>query len=484
MSTPARAKPQATPVMGFWSLALWVAIAAGAFHAAYAFSHGGFLVALYLFALARLVQAGTWRRGFYAGLAVGFLLATFRLTFFWRIFSGGAVALWYVYAFWIGLFIALGGNCIRVLPSRWGWVLLPFLWCGLEYFRSELYYLRFSWLSPAFAFSEAPASAPLRQLGAYGLSFVLMGVAVGAGLLWNKSKIRSVAVLAVGCGLLSLWGFFVSSRGNQTGMTHLRIAGSQMEVPDQKEVIIRLTDLAQKYPDVELLVLSEYTFMGPIPQPVKDWCHAHRRYLVVGGEDPLPGGKFYNTSFVICPGGEIVFKQVKTVPIQFFKDGLPAPEQKVWESPWGKIGICICYDLSYTRVTDELVRQGARVLIVPTMDVEDWGRRQHELHARVAPLRAAEYGVPIFRLASSGISQAVDCRGKVVASAPCPGYGATLRSDLELPGRGRLPLDRWLAPFSTGVTAALALWLFIRRVGSRHKQPAAESAPEPLATNP
>ena len=88
-----------------------------------------------------------------------------------------------------------------------------------------------------------------------------------------------------------------------------------------------------------------------------------------------------------------------------FKDGLPAPEQKVWDSPWGKIGICICYDLSYTRVTDALVRQGAQMLIVPTMDVETWGQHQHELHARIAPVRAAEYGILIFRVASSGISQ-------------------------------------------------------------------------------
>ena len=80
---------------------------------------------------------------------------------------------------------------------------------------------------------------------------------------------------------------------------------------------------------------------------------------------------FYDTAFVVGTNGEVVFKQVKSVPIQFFKDGLPAKEQTVWNSPWGKIGFCVCYDLSYTRVTDELVRQGAQLLIVPTMDVEN-----------------------------------------------------------------------------------------------------------------
>ena len=166
---------------------------------------------------------------------------------------------------------------------------------------------------------------------------------------------------------------------------------------------------------------------------------------------------------MIGPGGDIVFRQVKAVPIQFFKDGLPAPEQKLWDSPWGRIGICVCYDLSYARVTDRLVKLGAEALIVPTMDVADWGKAQHELHAHIAPARATEYGLPIFRVASSGISQLVDRTGRVTATAPCPGDGAILAGTLEMRGAGRRPLDRWLAPFATGVTAVVIAWLSIRR---------------------
>ncbi|HMJ66171.1 MAG TPA: nitrilase-related carbon-nitrogen hydrolase, partial [Candidatus Binatia bacterium] len=143
--------------------------------------------------------------------------------------------------------------------------------------------------------------------------------------------------------------------------------------------------------------------------------------------------------------GKEIFNQVKSVPVQFFKDGEPAAEQKLWNSPWGKIGLCVCYDLSYTCVTDELVRQGAEAIIAPTMDQQTWGGRQHRLHARVAPVRAAEYGIPIFRLCSSGISQAVDKHGNVIATAPFPGQGAMLEATLLSPRRGSLPLDRLLA---------------------------------------
>ena len=192
---------------------------------------------------------------------------------------------------------------------------------------------------------------------------------------------------------------------------------------------------------------------------------------MVGGKDFVTNDVYYNTAFVVGTNGDIVFQQAKSVPIQFFKDGLPALKQEVWNSPWGKIGLCICYDLSYTRVTDELVRQGAQLLIVPTMDVAEWGQHQHELHSRVAPVRAAEYGVPIFRLASSGISQAVTDAGHVVAQTRIGGNGEILAAQLRLPARGSLPLDRWLAPLCTGATGVVTIALIFLAWKDRRAKP-------------
>ena len=225
-----------------------------------------------------------------------------------------------------------------------------------------------------------------------------------------------------------------------------------MEFPSQAVIPQILNQALAKNTNAPIFVLSEYTLEGSVPDSLKDWCREHERFLVVGGKEFVTNDVYYNTAYVVGTNGDIVFQQAKSVPIQFFKDGLPATNQTVWPSPWGKIGICICYDLSYTRVTDELVRQGAQLLIVPTMDVADWGRHQHELHARVAPVCAAEYGVPIFRVASSGISQAVTSGGSVVAQTSIPGNGEIFSAQLRLPISGSLPLDRFLAPVCTGVT--------------------------------
>ena len=117
------------------------------------------------------------------------------------------------------------------------------------------------------------------------------------------------------------------------------------------------------------------------------------------------------------------------------------------------------------------MEQGAQLLIVPTMDVVDWGRHQHELHSRVAPVRAAEYGIPIFRLASSGISQAVSGGGIVVAQIPFGKSGEFFSAQLRLSSRGSLPLDRYLAPFCTVLTGiATAILLFLTWKDKHAKQ--------------
>jgi apolipoprotein N-acyltransferase len=135
-----------------------------------------------------------------------------------------------------------------------------------------------------------------------------------------------------------------------------------------------------------------------------------------------------------------------------------------------------CYDLSYARVTDGLVRDGAQMLIVPSMDVEDWGRHEHELHSRVAPVRAAEYGIPVFRVASSGISQAVSSRGAVIAHTSIPGRGDILSAQMELPAYGSIPIDRVIAPFCAIATGALtAILLFLEWQGRRPEQKRAVS---------
>jgi apolipoprotein N-acyltransferase len=460
-------KPSAEP-LGWKKSLLWLALAVGCFHAAYTSIHfpaAGLLIFGYAFGLVKLTDQPNVRRAFYFGLATGFLCYAPQLYFFWNIFSVAAVVLWLVLAFWVGLFAAIVFGCAR----RWGKVktawLIPIVWTGIEYFRCELYYLKFSWMNVGYVFPNYPL-APLLNYGMYAVGFFIFAAAT---VLAFKSQIKRVIIewilillffIVSGAFVLELLAAARHERPN----TPLSIVGVQMEFPPEGVIPQILNQALAKNTNAPIFVMSEYSLDGGVPDSLKNWCREHSRYLVIGGKDFIPNDgqhNYYNTAFVVGTNGDIVFQQVKRVPIQFFRDGLPAPEQKLWNSPWGKIGFCICYDLSYTRVTDELVRQGAQLIICPTMDVESWGRHQHELHSRVAPVRAAEYGIPIFRVASSGISQAVTGGGQVMAQTSVGGYGEIFSAQLRLPLRGSIPLDRYLAPLCTGVTAILTAVLLL-----------------------
>jgi len=429
-------------------------IAVAAICLAYEYEAVGGVSVIYLACLSRLAWVKSTRLAFYLGLAIGFTLASIHLQFMRGLFGPAAVGLWAIFGIWIALFLLLA----RIVVGRWrryGALWLPIIWLGLEYFRSELYYLRFAWLTPGFALSH-PDWVKFAALGTYGFSFAVLSLVV---ILETFERVR-FSIIAV-CLILAL---VPVSRGSRPADGPF-VVGIQLEGASEHEVLESLERAGHERPDLDLVVLSEYAFEAEIPISVRNWCSEHQKYLVAGGKELLDkGGQFIDTVFVVSPGGEVVFQQGKAVPVQFFNDGLPAREQRVWESPWGKIGIAICYDLSYSRVIDPLVESGAQALIIPTMDAEDWGEPEHRLHSRIAPVRAREYGIPIFRLASSGISQLVDSRGRVVASAPFPGQGQRLEGRLILGKTGKLPIDRYLAIPAVVAVGGLLVYLAYCRV--------------------
>jgi apolipoprotein N-acyltransferase len=438
------------------------AAAVATFEIAAEFEAAAPVVIVYLacsFALAR-VKSTRW--AFYLGLAIGWAIAALQLQFFVDLFGWAAVGLWAGFGIWIAFFLLLS----RIVVGRWplyGVLWLPVIWLGLEYFRCELYFLRFAWLTPGFLLPH-PSSLPLLSAGVYGFSFITMCGAVGV----QKCVKRKTAVAAA-C-VVPVILFAPMSVSTETGPL---VVGIQLEGAREPEVLAALDKAIDDEPDLDIVVLSEYCFDGPIPPAVLEWCAEHKKHLIAGGKESVDNGnRFFDTVFVVAPGGEIVFSQAKAVPVQFFSDGLPAREQRVWESPWGKIGIAICYDLAYARVIDRLIEAGAQALVIPAMDEHDWGEHEHRLHSKIAAVRAREYGVPIFRLASSGISQLVDRHGRVIASAPFPGQGKRLTGRLALGDAGKLPVDRYLAIPAVAAAGILILFLALDSVRARFRQSA------------
>ena len=404
-------------------------------------------IIIHVYCLLALSWQSSRRMAFYPTLLTAFTIAVIELSFFWDVFGPGAIGLWLVLGLWGGLFGISAHWIHEKYQVHHSWM-TPILWMGFEYFRSELYYLKFSWLTPSLTLTSTPWQ-PLLVIGQYGTSAALVALAI-----WAKQMPKSGwAVITT----ISIVVFLVPDKRTQnaSGPT---VVGIQLEFPAEPVVLEFLDRSLFDHPDADLFVLSEYTFDGPVPESVRNWCRHSEKYLIAGGKESAKGDDFYNTVFVVGADGNIVHKQVKAVPIQFMSDGLPTEDQNVWASPWGNIGIAICYDLSYSTVIDELIRQDAVAIINPTMDPVHWGEYEHRLHSRIPVCRSTEYHIPIVRVASSGISLITDEHGNVVSSAGYGKSGGTIKATLNTIHDPQLPLDRWLGLASVLTTLLLLLW--------------------------
>ena len=111
----------------------------------------------------------------------------------------------------------------------------------------------------------------------------------------------------------------------------------------------------------------------PIPGPTTDYfgklASKHKLHLVVSLFE-RSGRGVYNSAVLLGPTGKLVGKYRKVcLPYPEVADGVtPGDEYPVFETPFGKVGMMICYDGFYPEVARELVANGAEVIAWPV-----WG---------------------------------------------------------------------------------------------------------------
>lgn len=177
----------------------------------------------------------------------------------------------------------------------------------------------------------------------------------------------------------------------------------------------------------------------PIPGPTTAALGAAARrhgIWIHGGSMPQrldAGQRYCNTTVVINPQGEIVAKYQKIHLFDVEAGGTtyqesasvaPGDEPVVFDTPWGRMGLTICYDLRFGELHRALTQAGARLIFQPAAFTLYTGKDHWEVLLRA---RAIENQVfvaapaQIFKHppgnATFGSAMIIDPWGTVVARA-------------------------------------------------------------------
>ncbi len=362
---------------------------------------------------------------------------------------------------------------------------LALLWSLAEYARGHLF-TGFPWNLPAYAFSFSPElSQGASVLGAYGLSLLVLIAAVGPALLWGPRRDRSRTRVSI--GLISLflpmaiWGAGAVRIATATATVDktvvVRLVQGNIPQKDKWAPELRASHIARylelsksrtsdrRAPDLPkgtaptVIIWPETAVPGFLAQN-RDLRHALAAVvpdggtLVTGAPSVTDSGprRPYNSLIAITadglvsarynkvhlvPFGEYVpFRSWLSLPrvVQSFTDFAAGTSREPLEiAGLGLISPLICYEIIFPGEVNEAAGDPApRALLNLTNDAWYGKSSGPYQHLAISRMRAIEEGIPLIRVANTGISGIYDPFGYPVVQIP---LGETGTADGYLPMR-------------------------------------------------
>lgn len=409
-----------------------------------------------------------------------------------------AVPLLGLLAAYLALFHAafglLGKRFWRRPGAGWALVGLPALWVALEQLRGWLF-SGFPWNLTGYAWVGVPGALPLASwMGVFGVSFVVMLANTGVALALVRRRFEAAAVaFLVPLLLLALAGRRATAEA-PLELPSLPVRVVQPNIPNQVEpraevVLANYRDLLELSREAcqpgSLVVWPEsaawpfvYVQDRRLERGVEELAERGCA-LLFNSVQPAAGG-YYNSVYLVDAGGVrgrydkrhlVPFGEY--VPLRgvfSFLDKLArnAGEyltgRQVELLPWRgqRIGVAICFEITFPGEVSELVRDGASLLVTVTNDAWYGDTSAPWQHLTAARFRAAENRRFLLRAAITGVSAIIAPDGSVVGELGVFERGL-LRARVAGEG-GLTPYSRWpwAVPAACWLLAAMA-FVIIRK---------------------
>lgn len=324
---------------------------------------------------------------------------------------------------------------LRLLGDRWPAALKIFasvLW-------SVLLYQAYAASPLGAVVIEVPFYAPLPFFQIASVTGFILLPALGMGLnasialfISHRSKAAAWGISLFAAGLLAtfLWG---TAELKKTYPAPLHWAIIQHNLPvSGRWQLEHSFDVLDKYRSMALqaarakpamIIFPLYNFPEDVlrhPEFFTGLARQTKTWILVATYIPLEEGLdlsegFFDTALLYSPEGKLVDHSQAIRPPPF-RQILESNQKgyKVLSSPFGKLGILLCYEDCLPAVAQEAVRKGAEILIAlsnPGHFTSTWMPYYHLMQDR---LRAIESKRFVVRVSANGYSGVVDPQGRVL----------------------------------------------------------------------
>lgn len=352
----------------------------------------------------------------------------------------------------LAFFSAIFGLGYGIAQTCWkgGWRLAVFgaLWWGaVEFIRSELFLLKFSWMTPGLGFEPQFLTS---VVGVYGMSvlIILFGMLIIC--------LRKPWFGGAGLVVLLLVSFIPRSVPSEPSLRVLALQAEFATIHRYKELVASCEE------DIDVILFPEYAIEVDLErsdrmrQKLMDLAKERDALVIVGARTDLDMGEHYNSAVVLDKNG-ILGTHHKNHPVHFFNDGKKGEVAEPVMTSLGSIGSPICFDNDYEGVVRRMADAGAEMFLVPSLDAKHWGERQHYMHSELFRHRAAESGRWFLVAAGSGVTQLIDPTGVRVDSLPIMEEGALYARVSRVSGATIYTRIGWVLPWGWIGLSLLAL---------------------------
>jgi apolipoprotein N-acyltransferase len=425
------------------------------------------------FALARplaIISRLDGRTAFKAAYFYSFMSNLFQLYWVAYVTPPGMLAAVFILSLYPSIILTTFAALYRRRKSL-GLAALPFLWVGMEFFRS-LTEFAFPWTDLAYSQGYYLTFIQIVSVtGAYGLSFALMLMNIAV---WqvversNRMEARinwAIAFIAIPV-FLYVYGWVVFPPVPEIGKFRVSLLQGNVDLnlkwnPETRDSNFVLYDSLVQVAgrdSADLIVWPE-TAAPAYPRHEPVYFHKlaasavkSKAYNLVGALDieyDMTGERTYNSAFQISPDGNLdgVYHKIRLVPfsehspyqrqlpfltrdflgkyldaiktheVQWWSDFYPGDSIVIFDAGGAEYAVLICFESAFPDLVRRCILKGAGFIVNITNDTWFGYSPGPFQHLRMAVFRAVENRTWITRCANSGISAVIDPYGREVVRA-------------------------------------------------------------------